>query len=141
MKRKSKANTSNVEHPRVAMLKTTAEAPAIKTSPLTRKESKSSREPMKDREDPANDVVLAAIRVLGTLCIGTAASSNKLAQGHLTTGANDIFDLLTEMIMDGSDGASRTHPDVARVEAACALGCLCLDNRTVSGIQIGRLRY
>ena len=154
--RQSKVAPSIVEHPRVAHLKVaTQKFPTQKTTLSTTTTNlsnsvESTRENI-EKEAAANDVVLSVIRVLGTLCVGTAASSNKLAQDHLTCGHNDILDLLIDIIMEGSykilpnncrnitTGKMKesieirhSYSNVIQIDAACALGCLCLDNRPVS---------
>ena len=131
----------------MAHLKATIDKFPLKGSSALSDSEFNSPEVREKKPSPVNDVVLAAVRVLGTLCVGTAASSNKVAQDHLTSGHDDILDLLVEIVMEdsqqdfmprnGQNEASgkieeKSYPDVVRIDAACALGCLCLENRPVS---------
>ena len=109
----------------------------------------------------AFDVLLASIHVVGTLCVGIAGSNNRLVQDHLTSGSEDILDLLVDVVVDEEleeeeegkcverrmlqlttedqsaedditqSAAPRFHTAV-RIEAACAVGCLALGNKQVN---------
>ena len=88
-------------------------------------------------ESTWHNVLLATIHVVATLCIGIAGSNNRLVQDHLTSGHEDVLNLLVDIIgaaeVDSEDGE---YPSAVRIEAACALACLSLNNKSV-GRQMG----
>ena len=79
------------------------------------------------------DVLLSTIHVIATLCVGIAGSNNRLVQDHLTSGHEDILDILVDIVAAAETDDQLGFAGQVRIEAACALACLSLGNKTVSG--------